>query len=133
MNVDRMIRVNELLRREIGEALFHVIHESGFDLSAVTVTHVVTARNLRHARVLISVRGHEGKREDMLALVETHRPAIQARINRNLILKYTPRLSFELDTSIEKGDHVLSLLAKLERESEDDSAQGSRQEDPSVL
>ena len=31
-----------------------------------------------------------------------------------MILKYTPRLSFELDTSIAEGDRVLALLSKIE-------------------
>jgi ribosome-binding factor A len=31
-------------------------------------------------------------------------------------LKYTPRLHFMLDESIEEGDRVLSLLAEMERE-----------------
>jgi len=31
-------------------------------------------------------------------------------------LKYTPRLHFVLDESIEGGDRILSLLAEMERE-----------------
>jgi ribosome-binding factor A len=31
-----------------------------------------------------------------------------------LILKFTPCLTFELDTSIEQGDRVLDLLAHLD-------------------
>ena len=31
-------------------------------------------------------------------------------------LKYTPRLHFILDESLEGGDHVLSLLAEMQRD-----------------
>jgi len=114
MSTDRLKRVNELLRREIGAVLFQVVNEADFDLSSVTVTHVVTSANLRQARVLVSIRDHAGERDRMLSLLRRHRVEIQQRINRDLTLKYTPKLSFELDTSLERGDHVLELLTELE-------------------
>lgn len=109
-----MIRVNEMIRREVGEAVFRLVNESGFDVAAVTVTHVVTSPNLRQARVLVSIRDHEQDRGRMMALLARHRVEMQARINTNLGLKYTPRLSFELDPSIAQGDRVLALLSKME-------------------
>lgn len=111
-----MTRVNALLKREIGAMLFHIMHESDFDLAAVTVTRVVTARNLRSAAVHVSIRDHTPERSRMLSLLARHAPEIQQRINRNIGLKYTPRLSFELDTSIEEGDKLLRLLDDLEKE-----------------
>ena len=51
----------------------------------------------------------------MLALLRKHRPELQQLINKDLAIKYTPRLSFELDTSLEEGDRVLGILAKLEQ------------------
>ena len=117
MSTDRMVRVNELLRREIGQALFRIMTEANFDLSAVTITHVVASRNLRNARVLVSIRDHEAQRDEMLNLLRRHRGEIQSQINQNLVLKYTPCLTFSLDTSVEKGDRILGLLSKLEEES----------------
>lgn len=114
MSTDRMVRVNALLRREIAEALFRIMTESDFDLSAVSITHVVTSRNLRNARVLVSIRDHQDQRATMLKLLRRHRAEIQSRINKDLILKFTPCLTFELDTSIEQGDRVLDLLAHLD-------------------
>ena len=118
MTVDRLTRVNELLKREIGEALFQIIKEDDFDLSAVTITHVITSSSLRNARVMVSIRDHQDRRQKMMAILRRYRGEIQERIGKNVILKYTPRLVFELDTSIEKGDAVLSLLHKMERAGE---------------
>jgi ribosome-binding factor A len=114
MAVDRMIRVNELMKREIGTTLFHLIHEPGFDLSAVTVTKVETDRSLQSARVWVSIRDHEARRPAMLETIRKHRHQIQALINRDLKLRFTPKLTFELDPSIEKGDNVLTILSQLE-------------------
>jgi ribosome-binding factor A len=114
MKIDRLTRVNELLRREIGEVLYRLIDRSTFDLAAVTVTHVIASSDLRAARVLVSIRGHEEERQRMLTRLQHLHGAIQHEIAEKVILKYTPKLSFALDPSIESGDRVLSLLSKLE-------------------
>ncbi|MDD5676839.1 MAG: 30S ribosome-binding factor RbfA [Kiritimatiellae bacterium] len=114
MSVDRITRVNELLKREIGDLLFKVMHADEFDLASVTITRVATAKDLREARVYVSILGHEAERPHMLALLSRRHGEFQRRINKDITLKYTPRLTFELDTSVEEGDHVLAILAKLE-------------------
>jgi ribosome-binding factor A len=119
VSTDRITRINELLRREIAEDLFRVLTEDAADLSAVTVTHVVANRDLRTARVWVSVRGDAAQHERVLRLLKRHRAEIQERINQNLVLKYTPRLTFTLDTSVEQGDRVLGLLAQMEHEGQE--------------
>lgn len=116
MSIDRLTRLNELLRRELADALFRVMLNERFDLSSVTITRAVLSRNLRDARVFVSIRNHKDERPRMLALLRQHRTEFQRRINKDLAIKYTPRLTFELDTSLEEGDHVLAVLAKLENE-----------------
>lgn len=113
MKADRLARVNELLRREIGEALYRVVDRSVFDLSAVTVTHVITSSDLRSARVLVSIRGHEHDRERMLHRLQQLHGGIQEEVANKVILKYTPRIQFALDHSIEDGDRILSLLSQI--------------------
>ena len=114
MSVDRLERVNALLRRAIGEALYKVFAGETIDLASVTVTHVETARNLRNATVSVSIFGHENERGLMLRKLAGKADELQSIINRELTLKYTPRLRFSLDGSIEKGDHVLDGLSKLD-------------------
>lgn len=116
MSVDRLTRLNALLKRELADALFRVMQNEQFDLASVTLTRVVLGRDLREARVFVSIRDHQDERPRMLALLRHYRPEFQRLINRDLTIKYTPRLSFELDTSLEEGDHVLAVLAKLEKE-----------------
>ena len=114
MSIDRLERVNALLRRAIGEALYKVFAGDTIDLASITVTHVVTARNLRNATVSVSVFGHENERGVILRKLASKADALQSIINRELTLKYTPRLRFMLDGSIEKDDHVLDVLSKLD-------------------
>ena len=113
MNRDRLTRVNELLRREIAELLFSVLSGEDVDVGAITVTRVTASRNLRSARVMVSIRDHQDERSAMLSMLKRHRAEIQGRINKDLTLKYTPRLEFFLDESLEKGDRILGVLSEL--------------------
>ena len=117
MSIDRITRVNEALRREIAEAVIRIMNDSDIDPSGVTVTRVSSARNLRSARVYVSVRESGRKQNAIFALLRRKSPEIQDRINKDFAFKYTPRLTFELDTSIETGHKVLELLSEIEEDS----------------
>jgi len=131
MSSDRITRVNEILKREIAEDILRIMANTEFDLAAATITHVVTSRNLRHARVLVSIRGEDEQARKMLSALKRQASEIQRRINRNLDLKYTPKLQFELDSSIEQGHKVLDLLDEIERTQgfgEEPAAPGTEEE-----
>ena len=113
MSVDRLERVNALLRREIAEAVPVVMLNEGVDCAAITVTQVCAARNLRNATVSVSILGHDRERQTMIRKLAHRHVAFQRLINRDMKLKYTPVLQFVLDESIEKGDHVLNVLNRL--------------------
>ncbi len=118
MSVERLTRINELLKREIGDALFRVLLEPGLDLSGVTVTHVLASKDLSRARVLVSVRDPHARNKAIAAL-RRRRAELQRLINVHLMLKRTPVLHFEIDPSLENGDKILSLLSELEHGNEE--------------
>jgi ribosome-binding factor A len=135
MKTDRLTRVNELLRREIGVILYRLLAQSQFDLAALTITHVITNSDLRSARVLISIRCHEHERRAMLQRIQHLHGEIQEGIAKVVVLKYTPKLLFALDSSIEIGDRVLDILSKLPPPATEDSESPSppsdtEEEDP---
>jgi ribosome-binding factor A len=113
MGNDRIARVNEQLRREVAASLFRVIHQSDVDMAAFTVTKVETSRDLRHANVSVSIRGTESEQARMMQLLGQYRREIQELINKDLVLKYTPVISFRLDNSIAKGHNVLDILSQI--------------------
>jgi len=116
MGIPRLVRVNELLKREIAEDLYRNFSMTDFDASALTVTRVECAPDLRDANVFVSIFGHEEERDRMISYLNRHRQEIVRLMIKRVKLKYTPRLHFILDESIEGGDHILSLLAEMERE-----------------
>jgi len=134
MKKDRLARVNALLLRSIGAYFERVISEEkdGFDRSILTVTGVEVAANLRTARVRVSFRGEATMRPRYLRRLENHRVDLQRHLADTLLLKFTPRLHFVLDSSLEEGDRVLRLIESLEREegleaSGEEDGKGSRE------
>ena len=116
----RIIRVNELLKREIADDILRLFSGSRFDTGAVTVTRVETAPDLRDANVHVSIFGHENERTEMIRFLNRHRKEIQARMSKNVKIKYTPRLHFKHDSSLEEGDRVLGILENLDIPEDDE-------------
>jgi ribosome-binding factor A len=116
--VERMRRVNESLRQVLSEALLELKDPR---IGFVTVTGVETSRDLRHARVFVSVLGSERKRErSMLGLQAAH-GVLQARVSSELRLKRTPQLAFQYDPTVEHGVHMSRLIDELAPEPDDDA------------
>jgi len=113
MPSQRITRVNELLRRELGQLLYRELQNESVDFSTLTVTHVDTSPDLRNSTVLVSIRGSEDEQQEMLNILKRHRKHIQQVMSKAVILKYTPHLTFKLDTSIAEGDAVLEMLDNL--------------------
>lgn len=123
MSSARIIRVNELLKREIAVDIPRLFADSNFDTTAITVTAVKTAPDLHDATVFVSIFGHEEERGRMIRFLNAHRKEVQARMSKHVILKYTPRLHFKLDDSIEGGDRVLGILSQLDIPDDDAPAE----------
>lgn len=118
MKADRITRVNELIRRELGLQLYRVVNRPDFDSAAVTFTHVLTTVDLRGCRVLVSIRGEPAEQERMLSILKRHRTDFQEAIAKNVVLRYTPQIHFVLDHSIEQGDRILQILQQMETSGE---------------
>ncbi len=113
MAVDRLERINSLLKRVIAEAMFSVMQGDSVPPGRITVTGVSCGKDLRDATVRVSVFGEEDVKKSALEHLKHHARRFQQIINREVRLKFTPRLTFQLDRSLEKGDAVLSLLESL--------------------
>jgi ribosome-binding factor A len=109
----RLQRVRELLKREIGEVIrreFEVSH-----VGLITVNDVEVAGDLHSAVVFVSILGDAEQQKRGFALLERNRKRIQGLVGRAVVLKYTPRLRFLMDDSVQRGNKVLSILSELEK------------------
>ena len=79
-----------------------------------SITHVDVTRDLRYAKVFVSVYEEE-KREPMMKALRSAAGFIRHNVGRRVQLRYTPELLFELDTTIEYGVHIASLLNEVRK------------------
>ena len=113
MAVERLERVNSLLKRVIAESVFSVMQGDTVQPGLITVTGVACGKDLRDATVRVSVFGDDALKRTAIQHLQHNARRFQQIINREVRLKVTPRLTFQLDLSIEKGDAVLALLDSL--------------------
>lgn len=113
MAVDRLERVNSLLKRVIAESMYSVMQGDSVQPGLITVTDVSCGKDLRDATVKVSVFGDDALKETALQHLKHNAKRFQQIINREVRIKFTPRLIFQIDRSLEKGDAVLAILNNL--------------------
>jgi ribosome-binding factor A len=122
----RLLRVNELIKRELSEI---VQKEYVFDGVLVTVSEVDVTPDLRQGHVYLSVIGPEKKQQEAVDFINRKRGAIQHKLGRRVVLKYMPHLHFKLDNSNERGVRVMSIMDDLEAIEADKDEDGSEVDD----
>jgi len=106
----RLLRVNELLKRELSSI---ITREITFEGVLVTLNQVDVTPDLKHAHAYVSILGKEGQAAAM-AQLEKNRVMLQTALAKSVTLKYTPHLIFHLDDSIERGARVFEILQEID-------------------
>jgi ribosome-binding factor A len=108
-------RVAEAIREEVATFLAEGIKDPRV-VGLVTVTGVDITRDLRHAKVFVSILGSDAERAatlDGLASAASH---LRPRIGRALRLRVAPEIAFKLDQSVAHAARIETLLAQLHDE-----------------
>jgi ribosome-binding factor A len=116
------------MREEIATFLANDIKDPRI-LGLVTVTAVEITRDLRHAKVFVSVLGSDSQRAatfEGLANVASH---LRGRVGRALRLRVAPEIEFRNDESVAHAAHIEQLLAQVRK---DTSSETSGQPTPPV-
>ena len=109
----RMQRVRELVIRALSEILRREMPVA--DLGLASINDVDIANDLQTATVYVGLVGtkEQMRRAEEFLARETKR--LQGELARAIVLRYTPRLKFVHDHSIERGNRVLSIIEELEK------------------
>ena len=112
--VDRLTRVNELLKRELARLIEEMPGRPASLLASVT--QVNASVDLRQATVYVSIFGGDASaRRRFYGELENERVSFQHELGRTLGFKHTPVLTFRDDRRQEQGDRVLEIIAASER------------------
>ena len=109
--MNRLERVNRLVRDEISTLLQRELKDPG--LGFVTVTEVDVAKDLRTARVYVSVLGSEAEWRSSLLALERARGFIRSWLTPRLRMRAIPHLTFLPDRSMAHAAHIQAVLEDL--------------------
>ena len=108
---NRLLRVNELLQREIS-AFLHQRYSS--ESVALTITGVQITGDLREAKVYYSVLGPEAAATRAGKWLLGKRAEIRATVAKNVVLRHVPLLAFVHDNHAPRTVRIEKLLAEID-------------------
>ena len=104
-------RVAEELKKELSQILQQEFKDPG--IGFLTITGVEITGDLSEAKVYLSVLGSEEQKVTTLRALARGKGFLRSEIGKRMRLRIVPELMFKLDTSIDYGSHIQSLLAKI--------------------
>jgi len=112
MQGKRLDRVNQLIKEEISTLLQRELKDPR--LGFVTVTEVEATRDLRTAKVFVSVLGDERQWTASLAALASARGFVRNWLRQHLDLRVTPEIDFRADRSMEHAARIQALLKNVQ-------------------
>ncbi len=108
----RSDRVAEAIREAVATFLAEGVKDPRIT-GLVTVTGAQASRDLRHAKVFVSVLGSAVERAATLEGLRSLAGYLRAHLGRDLRLRLAPEISFHLDDSIAYAARIESLLGSV--------------------
>jgi len=106
---NRIERINQLIREKIAEILLRDVFVKG---CLITVQSVDTTRDLKYAKIMVSIMPFFGSAK-VMKILEKQAPSIQAKLNSAVKIKFVPRIKFYLDSSEERAGRIEEILKNI--------------------
>ncbi len=113
----RARRLAERIKVLVAEALERTVKDP--DLGFVTITEVRVTPDLQHAKIFYTVFGSEEDRVRSGEIIERNRGRIRSEVGRQLSIRLTPTIEFELDDVQDNAAHLNDLLAQAKERDEE--------------
>ncbi len=110
----RVERVSDLIKQQVSNIISNDLKDPrvGF----VTVTSVVLSRDLRHAKVYISVMGSDEDRERTMEALNRASGFMRTRLGNRIRIRHIPELLFRYDDSYEYAARIAVVMKQIEPE-----------------
>lgn len=109
-----MERLTEDFKRELS-AIFRKIKDPRLS-SMISVVSVEITKDLKYAKIYVSVMGTEEERKDTMTALKSATGFVKREIGANLKIRAVPDLQFILDRSVDYGVHISELINKIHKE-----------------
>ena len=108
----RSDRVAAAIREEVANFLAEGVKDPRVT-GLVTVTGVEMTRDLRHARVFVSIMGEESQRASTIEGLTSVQGFLRSRLARSLSLRVAPEVQFVVDESVARAARIETLLNQI--------------------
>jgi ribosome-binding factor A len=122
----RILRVKELIRREVGTILERNFSFSG---ALVTIHDVDMTPDLKQCFIYVGVLGKGEPVDVIIQRLNEGRGLIQRQLFKRVVLKNSPTLIFKHTDSVERGVRVLNIIENLPPPAEDAKEAEEKAED----
>ena len=117
----RIEKLQELIKQEMSKMLLNDLKDPR--IGFVTVTGVEMTGDLRAAKIFVSIMGGTDQVKSSLDGLNSALGFIRREIGQRIRLRFTPEISFALDTSLNYGEHIQKLLLQVEGNAHADNTQ----------
>ena len=122
MSYQRIDRISEQVRREVDLIVREQVSDPRVK-GTFSITRAEVTRDLRYAKIFVSVLESEN-REPLMKALKNAAGFVRHELGKRMIIRYAPEILFEEDHNIEYGIHISSILKQVQAEEEtnDDGA-----------
>lgn len=110
MSSRRLLKINELIRRELNQFFLKELDWPPGVL--VTITQVKTFSDLREAIIWLSILPL-GARSQVLKFLNKKISLCQNFLDRKLVMRYVPKIIFKIDDTEERAEEIENLLKEI--------------------
>ena len=113
MSYQRIDRISEEVRREVDRIIREELNDPRVS-GTFSITRAEVTRDLRYAKIFVSVLEDE-KREELLRALKSAAGYIRRALGKIMLIRYSPELSFVKDENIAYGVHIAKVLADAQK------------------
>jgi ribosome-binding factor A len=118
LSYQRIDRISEQVRREVDRIIREELSDPRIQ-GTYSVTRADVTRDLRYAKIYVSILEEEN-RKPMMAALKKAAGFVRHQLRENMIIRTSPEILFELDQNIEYGIHIASVLKQVHAEDDND-------------
>jgi len=104
-----------MIQNILGVILTRHVEDERFKF--ITITAVETSSDLRYAKVYFTVyANNEEEKKELISALEKAAGFLQRKLSEEIRLRYTPKLVFEYDRSLERAAKMDAIFKRIEDE-----------------
>jgi ribosome-binding factor A len=105
-------RISERVRAILSELMLREVSDPR--LKHVTITEVQIDAELVYAKVFVNALGDESRQAEVMKGLTSAKGFLRREVGKRLHLKSTPDLTFIWDDTLERGERLNQIIAKLD-------------------